>query len=90
MKSENITEISVLLKSLSHPARLMIVLALAEREHSVGELEAKIDVHQPTLSQQLGVLRNSGIVRTRRSSKQILYRLSEKKAKALVNVFFSY
>ncbi len=77
-------EVASLLKTLSHPGRLMIVCTLVEGEFSVGELEEKVDVHQPHLSQHLTVLRNSGIVETRREGKQIFYRLTEQKATQLV------
>lgn len=77
-------EVADLLKTLSHPARLMIVCSLVEGEYSVGELEEKVDVHQPHLSQHLTVLRSSGIVETRREGKQIFYRLTEDKAARLV------
>jgi len=77
-------EVADLLKTLSHPARLMIVCCLVEGEYSVGELEEKNDVHQPHLSQHLTVLRSSGIVETRRDGKQIFYRLTEDKAAQLV------
>ena len=77
-------EVANLLKTLSHPARLMIVCTLIEGEHSVGEIEEKLDLHQPHLSQHLTVLRGSGIVETRREGKQIFYRLTEEKAAQLV------
>ena len=76
--------ISGLLKTLAHPARLLLVCTLAEGETSVSELETKLAVHQPTLSQQLNVLREAGIVETRRDGKQIFYRLTEEKAARLV------
>nr|WP_094574999.1 sulfite-sensing transcriptional repressor BigR [Brucella rhizosphaerae] len=81
-------EVAELLKTLSHPARLMIVCNLVEGEYSVGELEEKVDVHQPHLSQHLTVLRGSGIVETRREGKQIFYRLTEEKAAQLVAALF--
>lgn len=81
-------EVASLLKTLSHPARLMIVCSLVEGEYSVGELEEKVDVHQPHLSQHLTVLRGSGIVETRREGKQIFYSLTEDKAAQLVNALY--
>lgn len=81
-------EVAELLKTLSHPARLMIVCTLVEGEYSVGELEEKVDVHQPHLSQHLTVLRGSRIVETRREGKQIFYRLTEEKAAQLVAALF--
>lgn len=82
------SEVANLLKTLSHPARLMIVCTLVEGEYSVGELEEKVDVHQPHLSQHLTVLRGSGIVETRREGKQIFYRLTEDKAAQLVGALY--
>lgn len=81
-------EVAELLKTLSHPARLMIVCTLVEGEYSVGELEEKVDVHQPHLSQHLTVLRGSRIVETRREGKQIFYRLTEEKTAQLVAALF--
>lgn len=81
-------EVADLLKTLSHPARLMIVCTLIEGEYSVGELEEKLDVHQPHLSQHLTVLRGSSIVETRREGKQIFYRLTEAKAARLVAALY--
>lgn len=81
-------EVANLLKTLSHQARLMIVCTLVEDEFSVGELEEKLDIHQPHLSQHLTVLRSSGIVETRREGKQIFYSLTEEKAAQLVAALY--
>lgn len=83
------TEVAGLLKTLAHPARLMLACKLAEGEYGVGELEAMLDIRQPTLSQQLGVLREAGIVVTRRDAKQIFYRLSEEKAAQLIEALYA-
>lgn len=81
-------EVASLLKTLSHPARLMLVCTLVDGEFSVSELEERIGVGQPTLSQQLGVLRDAEIVETRREAKQIFYRLTEAKATRLVGALY--
>jgi ArsR family transcriptional regulator len=46
-------------------------------------------VHQPTLSQQLTVLREAGIVDTRREGKQIFYALTEAKTAQLIGALFA-
>lgn len=81
-------EVAALLKTLAHPARLMLACTLAEGEYSVAELEEKLGIHQPTLSQQLGVLREAGVVETRRDSRQIFYRLTEEKAARLIQSLY--
>jgi DNA-binding transcriptional ArsR family regulator len=82
-------EVAALLKTLSHPVRLMLACTLAEGEYSVGALEQILGIHQPTLSQQLGVLRDAGIVETRRDAKQIFYRLTEEKAAQLIHALYA-
>jgi DNA-binding transcriptional ArsR family regulator len=83
------SEAASLLKTLAHPARLMLACTLAEGEYAVGELEEKLGIRQPTLSQQLGVLRDAGVVETRREAKQIFYRLSEAKAARLIEALYT-
>lgn len=86
---ERAVEVALLLKTLAHPARLMLACTLAQEEFSVGELETKLDIHQPTLSQQLGVLREAGVVETRREAKQIFYRMGETKAAQLIEALYA-
>ena len=81
-------EVAALLKTLTHPARLRIACVLVEGERSVGQLEAELEVHQPTLSQQLTVLREAGIVETRRDAKQIFYRLTDGRVARLVQSLY--
>ncbi|PZU84089.1 MAG: transcriptional regulator [Chelatococcus sp.] len=82
-------EAAALLKTLAHPARLMLACTLAEGEYSVGELEEKLGIRQPNLSQQLGVLREAGVVETRREATQIFYRLTEAKAARLIEALYA-
>lgn len=78
-----------LMKVLSHPDRLMILCRLAQDELSVGELEAELGIHQPTLSQQLTVLREQDLVETRREGKQIFYRVKSRQALAVIKVLYA-
>lgn len=78
------TEVAALLKTLANRNRLMIVCTLVEGEYAVGQIEEELGIRQPTLSQQLTILREAGIVATRREAKQIFYRLTEQKAARLV------
>jgi DNA-binding transcriptional ArsR family regulator len=86
--SERAGEAAALLKTLANQNRLMILCTLIEGEHSVSELEELLGIHQPTLSQQLTVLRDAGIVATRRDAKHIFYRLTEDKATRLVMALY--
>jgi len=68
---------SRLMKVLSNPDRLLILCQLSLGERRVGELEALLGIVQPTLSQQLTVLRDEGLVSTRREGKNIFYRVAD-------------
>lgn len=63
------------LKAVAHPSRLRIMQALAKGELNVGEIEQATEIGQPTLSQQLAVLRKAGLVDTRRQAKLVYYSL---------------
>lgn len=75
-----------LLKALAHTDRLILLCKLSQGEFCVGDLEAELGIHQPTLSQQLGVLRQEGLVETRRDGKRIYYSLASSDALAVLQV----
>ncbi|CCA91158.1 helix-turn-helix transcriptional regulator [Novosphingobium sp. PP1Y] len=66
-----------LLKAIAHPLRYAILAAVAEGERNVGEIEAMTGIGQPTLSQQLSVLRQAGLVTSRREAKLVFYGLEQ-------------
>ncbi|MBC7699104.1 metalloregulator ArsR/SmtB family transcription factor [Aquabacterium sp.] len=65
------------LKVLANEDRLLLLCQLSQGERCVSELEAQLDIRQPTLSQQLRVLRTQGVVATRRDGKQIFYSVAD-------------
>jgi DNA-binding transcriptional ArsR family regulator len=80
----SVGEASELLKSIANPNRLSIVCMLLEGERTVAELETELRIHQPTLSQQLRELRESGIVSCRREAKHVVYRVADPRAARLI------
>lgn len=79
---------SQLLKSLSHPDRLLLLCQLTQGEYCVGELETLVGVGQPSLSQQLGILRKDELVATRREGKQIYYSIASEDALAVLQLLY--
>jgi DNA-binding transcriptional ArsR family regulator len=77
-----------LLKVLVNRDRLFLLCQLSHQERNVGELEQRTGIRQPTLSQQLTVLRKEGLVGTRREGKQIFYSLSSPHAQAVMEVLY--
>lgn len=63
-------------KTLGHPARIRILELLAERDHAVHELLEKIVIEPSNLSQQLAVLRRTGLVVSLRQAGEVVYSLS--------------
>ena len=62
----------------------MILCLLAEGEHSVGELNAQIEISQSALSQHLAVLKNESLVQTRRDGLMIYYTIADDAVGALM------
>jgi len=75
-----------LMKVLANPDRLILLCQLSEGEKSVGELETLTSIKQPTLSQQLTVLRENQVVQTRREGKSIFYSVKSQPTLAIIKV----
>jgi len=83
-------EVCKLMKVLSNRDRMMLLCEIAQGERCVSELEAALDLHQPSLSQQLTVLRKEKLVKTRREGKQIYYSLSSQVAVAVMGLLYKH
>lgn len=77
-----------LLKVLGNPDRLILLCFLTQGEYCVGELVDISGILQPTLSQQLAVLREEQLVSTRREGKQIYYSINQSPALAVMQVLY--
>jgi len=77
-----------LMKVMSNPDRLMLLCQLSQGEKRVGELEEMLGIVQPTLSQQLTVLREEELVTTRRDGKNIYYQIASPQAMAIMAVMY--
>ncbi|MBL0010504.1 MAG: winged helix-turn-helix transcriptional regulator [Nitrosomonas sp.] len=78
-----------LLKVLANEDRLLILCELTQGTRNVGELEELLGIHQPTLSQQLTVLREEHLVATERKGKYIYYRLASQEAIKIIETLYS-
>ena len=77
-----------LLKVLANSDRLLLLCQMSQGEYCVSELEAMTGIKQPTLSQQLSVLREEQMVSTRREGKQIFYSIASPEAMAVMKVLY--
>ena len=76
------------LKTLANEDRLLLLCQLSQGEMCVSDLEESLDIHQPTLSQQLGVLRNEGLVATRREGKRVYYSVADPNALRVLELLY--
>jgi DNA-binding transcriptional ArsR family regulator len=70
-------EAAQLLKALGNEQRLLILCNLLDGPLSVGELNQRIELSQSALSQHLALLRELGLVETRREAQTIFYSLPD-------------
>lgn len=76
------------LKLMANPHRLMILCHLLDHELSVSELNAHLPLSQSALSQHLAVLRNAGLVHTRREQQIIYYSLASSEVHAVMGTLY--
>src|SRR5690554_4225957 len=77
-----------ILKSLANTDRLLILCHLSQAELNVSEIEEITEIKQPTLSQQLMMLRKSDVVTTRRDGKQIYYSIKDANLVQVLNTLY--
>ncbi len=77
-------EAAALLKALANPDRLLLLCQLVQGERCVGDLGAATGIGQPSLSQQLAVLRAERLVATRRDGQRMHYSLASPAALAVL------
>jgi len=73
-------------KTLGHPLRIRVLELLSVRDHSVAEMLLELGVEPSNLSQQLAVLRRSGLVTTRREASTVYYSLTSEQIAELLSV----
>ncbi|NUS45871.1 MAG: helix-turn-helix transcriptional regulator [Mycobacteriaceae bacterium] len=73
-------------KTLGHPVRIRVLELLSEREYAVSEMLATIEVEAANLSQQLSILRRTGLVAARREGLSVTYQLTSSHVAELLAV----
>jgi len=80
-------EAARLLRLLANEKRLLLLCHIvAEGEMSVGALAEAVDLSQPALSQHLALLREEGLVATRKEAQAVFYRLADPKAARVLSL----
>ena len=77
---------SQILKAIAHPARMEIIVRLKEDGCNVSEIQKNLGLPQSTISQHLRVLKNAGILSSRRNGTKVCYALEMKKVRRIVKM----
>lgn len=74
------------LKAMSHPLRLKILCTLGEQEVSVQEIVDQVGTSQSNISQHLAILRDKGILASRKDANRVYYRVSDGRTLRLIGM----
>ena len=74
------------LKAMSHPLRLMILCKLGEDEFSVQDIVDNVGTSQSNISQHLGILKDKGVLVTRKEANKVFYRVSDERTLKLLEM----
>jgi len=84
ISDELVEQVAEVLKALSTPIRLRIVCELCASEKSVSELIAIAGVRQTLVSQQLAILREQGIITSRKEGTKVIYRIADQNVAQII------
>ena len=85
-KDEDIDLASRSLKAMSHPLRLKILCTLADQELSVQEIVDAVGTSQSNISQHLAILRDKGIIGSRKNANRVFYRVGDSRILKLIDM----
>jgi len=85
-KDEHIEQASRALKAMSHPLRLKILCVLGDKEVSVQDIVESVGTSQSNISQHLAILRDKGVLRTRKDANRVYYRVGDTRTLQLIGM----
>ena len=81
---EDIDRASRSIKAMSHPLRLKILCTLGDDEVSVQDIVDQVGTSQSNISQHLAILRDKGILTSRKDANRVFYRVSDNRTLKLI------
>ena len=85
-KSENIREASEAMQAMAHPLRLKILCLVGNQELSVLEIVEAVGTTQSNVSQHLGMLRDQGILASRKDANKVFYRIEDPRVLKMISL----
>ena len=86
VKEEDIERASRSLKAISHPLRLKILCVLGDKEISVQDIVDHVGTSQSNISQHLAILRDKGILASRKDANRVYYRVGDSRTLRLISM----
>ncbi len=85
-REEDIDRASRSLKAMSHPLRLKILCTLGDQERSVQDIVEQVGTSQSNISQHLAILRDKGILASRKDANRVYYRVGDTRTLRLIGM----
>jgi ArsR family transcriptional regulator len=85
-KDEDIERASRSIKAMSHPLRLKILCSLGDKEVSVQDIVEMVGTSQSNISQHLAILRDKGILASRKDANRVYYRVGDNRTLRLISM----
>lgn len=85
-RDEDILQASQAIKAIAHPLRLKILCVLGAKEVSVQDIVTSVGTTQSNISQHLAILRDKGVLSTRKDANRVYYRIDDPRTLKLVEM----
>ncbi|MDD4929489.1 MAG: metalloregulator ArsR/SmtB family transcription factor [Gallionella sp.] len=85
-RDEDIQQASNAIKAIAHPLRLKILCVLGDQEVSVQDIVERVGTSQSNISQHLAILRDKGVLSTRKDANRVFYRIGDLRTLKLVSM----
>ena len=85
-RDEDILQASLAIKAIAHPLRLKILCVLGGEEVSVQEIVDNVGTSQSNISQHLAILRDKGVLCTRKDANRVFYRVGDSRTLRLIGM----
>ncbi len=85
-KQEHIEQAARALKSIAHPLRLKVMCVIGDQEVCVQEIVDAVGTSQSNISQHLAILRDKGVLVTRKDANRVYYRVGDARVLQLIGM----
>ena len=85
-REEDLNRTTQSIKAMAHPLRLKILFTLNESEVAVNDIADSVGTSQSNISQHLSIMRDKGLLTSRKVSNQVFYRIDDSRTLSLINM----